>query len=127
MTARPRKGRLGRPIILFAILLGAWFFRGGGAHEVALTWVLPSEPPIAEARIALVDPDGAVATSLSWGSAADPARTRIQRAKLSPGEYRIQAMLRQADGRTTDVLRDLVIDRDDDAISIHLAGFDRAE
>ncbi|HEY0838950.1 MAG TPA: hypothetical protein VGD74_02065 [Vulgatibacter sp.] len=121
------KSRLGRPIVLFAILLGAWFYRGAGAREVALTWVLPSEPPIAQARISLLDPDGAVATSLTWGSAADPAATRIQRANLAPGAYRIQALLLRSDGSTSEVQRELVIDRDDDAISIHLAAGGRSD
>ena len=107
--------------ILVLVALALWLFRGSGPHEVALTWVLPADPPTTQARVALVDDDGTVATSLAWGTAHSPAAARqVHRANLAPGAYRIQALLLRADGSTADVQRELVIDPEDDAISIHL-------
>ena len=120
--SRSWKGILGKrsPIILFAVLFGGLLFGKGGTQEVAFTWRLPADPQVVEARVSLVDSEGVVATSLSWGSAATPASTRSQRAKLAPGAYRIQAHLRHADGTAKDVERELQIDREDEAIQIHL-------
>lgn len=104
--------------LLLAVL---WLFQGGGAHEVALTWVLPPEPPVTEARVRVVTEDGAVASAISWGSESRPAELRRDhRAFLAPGAYRIQAILRRADGTTKDVERELRIDREDHSIRVHL-------
>jgi len=113
---------LAKRLPILALLLAAlWFFRGGGAREVSLIWVLPADPPTTEARVRVLDEDGAVASALSWGSDRTPAEARrAHRALLAPGAYRIQAHLRRADGTAKDVERDLQIDREDEAIQIHL-------
>lgn len=107
--------------VLVLILAALWLFQGGGAREISLTWVLPGEPPVTEARVRVVDDDGAVASAIAWGSARQPAELRrAHRAFLAPGAYRIQAHLRLVDGTTKDVERELQIDREDEAIQIHL-------
>jgi len=107
--------------ILAPLLAALWLFQGGGSQEVALTWVLPEEPQVTEARVRVVGEDGAVASSIAWGSERHPAERHLaHRAFLAPGAYRIQAVLHRADGTTKDLERELHIDPEDDAIRVHL-------
>ncbi len=108
------------PLIVVMLLL-AWVFLGDRPREITLVYDIPDEPPPARVDVRLVDHEGGVPASITWGTGTGAAADRqAHHARLAPGDYRLEATLEFASGERREVARGLAVTSADEQIVVHL-------
>lgn len=103
-----------------AVFLLAWLFLGDRPREVVLVYDLPDEPAPTRVEVRVRDRDGQIPAAIAWGTGETAAADRqAHRARLTSGEYSLEATLEYADGERREVHRGLSIAPDDERIVLH--------
>ncbi len=120
MTNGPRQLLRRLPLLVILLLL-AWLFLGDRPREITLVYDLPDDPAPTRAEVKLLDREGKIPAQITWGTGQGPATDRQpHHARLTRGDYRLEATLEFPDGERRRIARGLAITPEDERIVIHL-------